>query len=272
MLPTNLKFNCGTLPQISGREVKACKPDANGFYNVTIGALNTVTRAGVIYDDESVVAAMNDPKSVFNIELRNGSLYGEIQHPTITRENMDRLTVIDSEKVSHFFNRIWVDENPTEVEGRNIYLIKAQIRPAGPYGDVLVRDLEDPYTNNAFSIRSLCTKLPDRGDGIERRKVLCITTFDHVLCCGVAGAEKRYFAGNESLEIPVTVKELYQLAENNAGNEAFTLPKSEIDRIVKMNDANNLSICNVPIYSVGKKSYMSEDGRIHPKASLFFKE
>ena len=201
-LSPNLKFSCGALPIANGYQVKSLTPDENGCYDVVLGCVGAPTRANVIYESDSLVKAMSDSDSRFNICLRDGNLFGEWGHPVINGKNdIPRLLRIDEKYISHLFVKIWIDDKPIFIKGKEGYPIRAKVKPMGPYGDVLEKSLKDPLANTAFSIRSLC--LPSTGPDrqYEYRKVQMVITFDAVNAPGFEMATKRYVTAQESFMV-----------------------------------------------------------------------
>lgn len=222
-LPQNLKFSCGSLETNYGHKLRAAKPDADGTYEVVISAIGCPTRCGVIYEPESLVAAMNDPESRFNICLKDANLFGEYGHPVIrTKDDMPRLMQIDEHYTSHYFTKIWIDDSePLMIDGFEGYPIRAKIKPSGPYGEVLRKQLEDPMQNTAFSLRSLCLPSSGRDNRYEYRKVQLLVTFDAVCAPGYQAATKRYVAGTEAFqEIPVDREILEHAVTARSGMES----------------------------------------------------
>lgn len=205
-LPNQYKFSCGSLETNYGQKIHALKPDADGAYEVVVGGLGCPTRNNVIYDVDSTIRAMSDPDSRFHICLQDGNLAGEYGHPVIsTKEDMPRLMRIDEHYISHYFTKIWVDDSsPINIGGMEGYPIRAKVKPTGPYGEILRKQLEDPHHNTSFSIRSLCLPMNGRDSRYEYRKVQVVVTFDAVSAPGYQIATKRYVPGTESFaEIPV---------------------------------------------------------------------
>ena len=144
-MDNNLRFTCGEIGTVNGHTIKALTPDENGAYTVVVGALEIPTRNNVVYDSDSLIRAMSDPTSRFNICLKDGCLAGEYGHPVIkTSEDMSRLLMIDEHYISHYFQKIWVDETPVTIKGKQGYRIMAKVKPYGPYGAYLEKSLRDP--------------------------------------------------------------------------------------------------------------------------------
>lgn len=193
----NFRFSCGELDTINGYKLKAAVPDENGFYTICVGCIGAPTQNSVIYDPESTIAAMNDSNSRFNKSLREGYLHGEWGHPVIDNANdpkqMARLLRIDEHYISHYFGKIWVDEQEVKMENGEIgYRIMAKVKPAGPYGEYLERSLRDPHANTSFSVRCVCLPMVGPRKECEYRKVMMMITFDAVHAPGFAIANKRY--------------------------------------------------------------------------------
>ena len=71
-MDNNLRFTCGEIGTVNGHTIKALTPDENGAYTVVVGALEIPTRNNVVYDSDSLIRAMSDPTSRFNICLKDG--------------------------------------------------------------------------------------------------------------------------------------------------------------------------------------------------------
>lgn len=272
-LPVNLKFSCAALTNYNGHSIKALEPDENGCYSVVLGCVGAPTRANVIYEPKSLIGAMSDPNSRFNICLRDGNLFGEWGHPDVysnNQEDIRRLLKIDESKMSHLFTKIWVDEEPVMMHGIPAYPIRALVKPCGPYGAYLEKSLRDPSINTSFSIRSLCTPGTGPESKYEYRNVQLVVTFDAVGAPGYEIASKRYSAGEESFEeINVTRKDLDGVVKNcSAGMESIMLTDRDICRIY--NDTR-VNVCGEKTTITGEHSYIGEDGKFRDCASIIYR-
>ena len=270
-LPVNLKFSCAALSTYNDHTVKALEPDENGCYPAVLGCVGAPTRAGVIYDPKSLIGAMSDPNSRFNICLRDGNLFGEWGHPDIysnNQEDIRRLLKIDESKQSHLFTKIWVDEEPVMMHGIPAYPIRALVKPCGPYGAYLEKSLRDPSINTSFSIRSLCTPGTGPDSKYEYRNVQLVVTFDAVGAPGYEIASKRYAAGNESFEeINVERKDLDRIVESHAGMEDIMLTDRDIGRIYHDTRVN---VCGQNTLLTGEHSYFDANGKLRDCASIIY--
>ena len=272
-LPPNLHFSCSALTTNHGHEIHAAKPDENGAYDVVVGAVGCPTRKNVIYDTASLVEAMSDTSGRFNICLQDGNLAGEYGHPVIkTKDDINRLLNIDESKISHYFTKIWIDnEHPVTVGGMRGLLIRAKVKPTGPYGEILRKQLEDPNHNTSFSIRSLCLPMNGSNPKYEYRQVQVVVTFDAVHAPGFEVASKRYVPANESWsDFTVSQYDLEQCLDKAVGMEsAIMLNHHDIDRIRK---PTQVLKCNDEIYqgTDGKLTLLDSQGCPIHAASLIY--
>lgn len=282
MLQQNLKFSCGAMDSINGYRLQAATPDANGCYEVIVGAIGIPTRNNVIYDPESLVKAMSDPNSRFNICLRDGNLAGEYGHPRVeTKEDLNRLFLIDEHYISHYFRKIWIDEKPLSIPGYEAHPIRALVKPAGPYGSVLEQSLKDPCINTSFSIRSLCTPVSGKDSRYTYRQVDYLITFDYVFAPGYEVTSKRYAiggrkpnaAGQESFEIDVNLNELSLCASQNsiAGLEGINMLTDADVRKLKHEREYRIGNNLVGVRLMGSASMVNVDGNLVSVASLCYR-
>ena len=274
-LNNNFKFSCSAMPTINGHELKNIKPDADGAYEVVVGAVGCPTRNNVIYDTESLIQAMNEPSGRFNICLRDGNLSGEYGHPVIkTKDDLNRLMLIDEKYISHYFTKIWVDDKPIMLHGLEGYPIRAKVVPTGPYGETLKKQLEDPHHNTAFSIRSLCLPMQGNDNRYEYRRVQIVVTFDAVHAPGFEIASKRYVGGTESFsEVNVDYDDVKGAIDSNvtAGMESVTM--ANINDLNRIAGKKKFTMNGVDIGSntTGNVSIMDTAGNIIHAASLMYR-
>lgn len=272
-LPQNLEFSCSALESNYGQKLHAVEPDETGAYEVVVGAFGCPTRNNVIYDPDSVVAAMSDPNARFNICLKDGNLAGEYGHPVIaSKQDMPRLLRIDEHYISHYFTKIWIDKTtPLNIGGVQGYPIRAKVVPTGPYGEILRKQLEDPNHNTAFSIRSLCLPMNGPDCRFEYRKVQILVTFDAVSAPGYQVATKRYVKGTEDFEMSVSRADLEHTLSSMEGMESKLMINSEdIARVYHDRDytvGGQLVARNI----TGRHSLVDGQGKIFDAASLLYR-
>ena len=192
------------LQKIGGKQ-GVLKPDEDGCYTLCIGALNSPNNKGDHYSDANSVRALFSEFSSLVRRIAKGMLKAEYRHPSVDEisgyhqeTNLGkkfkmytrRLNEINTEKICCTFRAIWLDEeNYTDYEGNKVVGIVAKIKPSGPFGPALERDLQSSGENVAFSIRSFSDDYID-GNGQSIKVIKNIVTFDHVLEQGIPCAEK----------------------------------------------------------------------------------
>ena len=268
------KFSCGILPTVKGHTLKALTPDENGAYTICVGAIGVPTRNDVVYDTDSLIAAMNDPTSRFNICLRDGCLAGEYGHPDIkSREDLPRLMQIKESMISHYFHRIWIDDtSPIHNDGMTGYRIMAKVKPYGPYGAALERSLQDPCHNTSFSIRSVILPMQGPDPKYEYRKVQLVVTFDAVHAPGFEFSNKRY-AGNESFqEVAFDRGDLESSLASCQGMEAATM-LTEAD-VMKLFGDHDITLDGRVVSTgiTGAHSLLRKDGSVVDAATMLYKK
>lgn len=164
-------------------------PDANGYYEISIGALNTYNSAGEFYTLKGA-EALFEQSSSFMRRINNGCLKSEVGHPKPTPGMSDndflrRVLSIEETNVCAHIKEVALKP----VAGNNgLVLIIGKVKPAGPKGPALKEAFENGNENVCFSIRAL-TK--DYRQGRTTYRVLHhIETFDWVTEPGIATSNK----------------------------------------------------------------------------------
>ena len=183
------------------------KPDANGYYTMPFGALNTFNSAGAYYTANEAIKLF-EASSVLQRRIKNGCLFAEMGHPKRLPGMTDddylmRLHTIEETNRCAHISKIELDfdfgkKNPRFNNPAMIGII-GTFTPAGPYADSLNRSLQNGQENVCFSIRSLTRDFYQRGKII---KVLdTIFNWDCVTEPGVDCARKWDSEGLESMAI-----------------------------------------------------------------------
>lgn len=247
-----ISFCVDTLIVKNGRKLRAIRPDEDGYYTMPLAVLGTVTQNNTYYEVEDFVEQLTSPQSVFCKCLTAGSAEGEYGHPKIALlpENLQltRLSYVDEQSVSHHIRKVWAGEK-LESGGRIIY---GKIKPKGPYGSSLKESLDDPCQNTSFSLRSIAASRHE--NGIIRRRIKHLVTFDYVTAGGYAEASKRYAPSTESFDIPITTR---QVASTISAMEQFT--NTELNEIF---GAKVVMIGNTSTTLIDKESVLlDKDGK-----------
>lgn len=224
-----IQFVVETLEVKNGKKLQNIKPDANGYFrDFPIAVLGIPSRNGALYETESFVDQMTNPTSTINIMLTDGCLFGEWGHPKLNVPNPDkaymrRLTEIREERQSHHFRKIGTGE----IFANGGTVIRADIKPTGPYREQLLDQMLDPNINSSFSLRSICSERVDRQRQLLLRTVKHLVTFDAVGAGGYAEASKRYVPCNESMQLYMSDFVTY-----NENNEASYSVESITDKTI----------------------------------------
>ena len=239
----------------AGRKLGVVRPDTNGYYTIPIAVLGTPTDNKTYYDVEEFVGQLQDPTSFINMVLTDGKLYGEYGHPPIQLMDeklvLQRLCMIDEKSVSHHISKIWTGE--TLASGGKI--LYALIKPHGPYAEPLRNNLDDPCTNTSFSLRSV-TKSRNE-NGLTKRKMQRLITFDYVTAGGYNEASKRFSPGVETFCDVSLLDNSFKVTE--AAMECFS--SSEINDIL---GATEITVMGTKTTFYDKKSALKdESGNLH---------
>ena len=175
------------------------KPDAQGWYDVILGALEYPNSYGAVYKQDPVQQLLNGD-SIFARRLRKGCLIGELGHPMPepgqTREQyLARVMRIEEKFESHTIKEVVIDTTLKDVKGNRYIGIRGKVKPSGPYHDVLIQKFADPDMNVCFSVRSF-TKDHFR-NGRREKYTTSIITWDYV---GEPGLDKANKYNSPSLE------------------------------------------------------------------------
>lgn len=196
MMPKNIQFRVETM--FINSRVGRIKPDENNVYKgLPMMVLGETTQNNTYYDPQSLVRQIQDPNTNFAKVMKRQQLYGEYGHPVFIgmndQEKIQRLMTVDEKQVSHLFTGLYTDA-PTAA---GTVVLRADIKPMGPYGATLKESLDDPLANTAFSLRSF-VNTDIKPNGLKYRTVRQLTTWDTVGTSGYASTDKAHGIGLES--------------------------------------------------------------------------
>lgn len=183
------------------------RADAAGYYPMCIGAFDVPNSRGDIYVADYARKLFENSQLVMR-RGESGYLRGEYGHPKkeggmSVKEYIARNHEIDERMVSHYFKKVWIDDkNVSDKDGNTIIAVMALVKPTGPYGDVLAKQLEGDE-NVAFSIRCFCEDVLNRRGTYDRR-IRNIITWDYVNEPGLHPANKFNSPGLESFQNTLT--------------------------------------------------------------------
>lgn len=204
MLPIAANRVTFSLNRLHGtNKVGELKKNANGYYEMVIGALNMFNSAGMYYRFDAAKQFFEESSALMR-RVKDGALRGELGHPRreanmSTQAYYARLMQIHEDKECVHFASISLDfENFKDEQGRPIVAILAEVIPSGAFGYVLEKKFANPLENICFSIRSFTD---DRMEGgIINRYIRTIVTFDYVNEPGMSVAKKWNSPALESME------------------------------------------------------------------------
>jgi len=221
-----ISFVVDVLAIKNGRKLGRVRPDDNGYYTIPLAVLGTVTDNRTYYEVEDFVAQITGENTFFNRCLRDGKCFGEYGHPEIfllpESQQIERLLKIFEKNVSHQIGKVWTGDK-LETGGRIVYGL---IKPSGPYGDTLKQSLDDPCLNTAFSLRSVASSVNQ--NGVTRRRIKALVTFDYVCAGGYSEAAKRYAPGVESAKVEIILTTQGRVMSTSAME---TLTDTELNEI-----------------------------------------
>lgn len=210
-------------------------PDAAGYYTVVLGAYNAYNTMGMFYDLQSAVPFFQEGSPLMRM-LGKGVLRGEYKHPepdnSIADANhrekvyIDRICKIDSDRVAFHIRNLKLEDGHKDEQGRPIVLVIGEVRPSGPFKDILKDALENEHENVYFSVRSMTMDDMIRGVKYTRK----IVTWDFVNEGGIYSANKYNAPGLESFgDIDITPSVLWELADEQSHQRAMGMESSETD-------------------------------------------
>ena len=170
--------------------------DDKGYYRVILGAIDAFNTAGDFYLSDGVKDLIDNQSHSLSRRLKSGYLKGECGHPSYQTgmskaDFFARNLRIELSNTSHHIRELILTptKEPSGFPGKGTtILIEGWIKPSGPLGDALKKDLDNPDQNVPFSIRSFTQD--SNVNGINTKKILQIVTWDWVLEPGIQTANK----------------------------------------------------------------------------------
>lgn len=233
----------GEVPNLFKSEV-----DKDGYFVVCVGALNAHNSRGEYYVADQAKDLV-EKNSVLSDRAKRGVLRSEYGHPKwephwTEQEFIYRLKHYDEDRICGTMYGLYFDEDYTDVknigDGHNRVLpILAKLRPTGPLGNSLEKDLLDPHMNVAFSVRS--TVDAHRVNNKWYKKITNLLAFDQVVDGGISIANQ----GDCPRNVSVPSMESISLPLQCTGDSCPT----------DLKDKTNL----VPMFSLESLNIMVED-------------
>jgi hypothetical protein len=248
----SIKFTATKLTNTG--KVGNLKPDADGYYELIIGGLNTFNSAGEYYTLNGAEELFKQ-SSIFMRRVSNGCLKGEVGHPKrqpgmSMDDYVSRILSIDEGNVCAHFKEVWLDtdfgkKNP-KFNNNALVAIMAKVKPAGPKADSLANSLSNSSENVCFSIRALTKDHYERGQTYRvLQQIIC---WDNVAEPGISIANKWDSPSLESMnDIIVREHSLKRIINHEvpvATESSIELARECLDII---NDTRGLKLSTLPL-------------------------
>lgn len=183
--------------------IGSIKPDANGYREVVLGAMNVNNSGGAFYPLEPVKNLMLSNSSLMR-RLKDRALRSEYGHPR--RENMSPvqfltrvLDILESNTCNHILKLDLDEERILDKDtGVKVAAVVGWIAPSGPHGEALERQFDNPEENVCYSVRSI-TNDHYNAQGQLVKIIKEIVTWDYVNEPGIVYAKKSYSPSLESI-------------------------------------------------------------------------
>lgn len=213
-------FSATKLPMLNKKG--EIKPDADGYYELVVGGLNTFNNSGAWYYTIEGCRELFGPGSLINRRIANGCLRAEVNHPRQKPGEKDdafmaRMLDIDRDNVCAHFKEIWLDENFGKnnpvYKNPGLIAIMAKVKPSEPKGHILRESMENPHENVCFSIRAMADEAYQYGKRI--RVLREVVSIDFINEGGILVASKWDSPACESIDnhsIEVTRKLLERIS------------------------------------------------------------
>lgn len=187
----SITYSCTAL--VGTNKVGDLKPDANGYYEVVLGALQAFNSAGQFYPLQEAKQLFESSSSLMR-RISNGALRGENGHPRYQEGMSERAwfarvnDIFEPNCCVHHAEVNLSYDSMKDPQGRPVVAVIGKIKPSGAGERFLERQLENPKENVCFSIRSFTN---DRMEaGIVKKYLKHIVTWDYVNEPGIAVANK----------------------------------------------------------------------------------
>lgn len=187
---------------VGSTKIGTIKPDANGYREVVLGAMNVDNSAGAFYPLEPVKNLLLSNSSLMR-RLKDRALRSEYGHPRRNGmspvEFLTRVLDIHEQSTCNHILKLELDEERIVDKTNNtkVAAIIGWITPSGPYGEALEKQFENPEENVCYSIRSITNDSTD-STGKVIKVIKEIVTWDYVNEPGISYAKKTYSPSLES--------------------------------------------------------------------------
>lgn len=177
-------------------QIGTIKPDANGYYEVILGAFNINNSGGAYYPLEPVKDLLLSSSNLMR-RIKDRALRSEYGHPRKgamrPAEFLARVMDILEENTCNHIMKIELDEKRVVDPNTNstAAVIVGWVYPSGPRGPVLEKQFANPHESVSYSIRSI-TNDHFNASGTLIKEIKEIVTWDYVNEPGIHLAKKGF--------------------------------------------------------------------------------
>lgn len=215
------QYACISYPGVN--QTKGMKANADGYWDVVVGGFDLTNPAGEYFPmTDAVKRIFEDDFSLIRKRLLNNQLYSEYGHPKLAGLNnqqiLQRIAHIEETMRCNFIRSITLKAAKDD-QGTDFIAVWANITPAGPYAEPLLKSMTNPDENVAWSVRSFSK--PGFYKGRAATILTDVVNYDNVTSPGVAQATQFKTATMQSLQYLKDTKVLltdedFRLAEQLA--------------------------------------------------------
>lgn len=186
-------FSLSCTALVGTNKAGTLKCDADGYYQMVLGALDVYNSGGAFYPEASARHLFAQSSSLMR-RIASGNLRGECGHPRpqpgwSMDDFVNRVRDIYEPNVCMHIRKVTVDYSTyRNANGQPIITIIGEVKPSGPMGPALKESIENRHEDVCFSVRSLTNDV--YRNGRVEKNFRMIVTWDYVNEPGLAQAHK----------------------------------------------------------------------------------
>lgn len=154
--PMNQFATYTAVKQPTNEELQKIQPDSTGYWPVVLGGFNLANEHGEFYEFTNKVKSLFEDDSIMLRRLKKGLCCAEYGHPKLEglndKQKVARVAFIDGDRICNHIRKVTLESTVDEFK-KPIVLVKGEIRPDGPFGNVVADQLNNPCRNVAYSGR-----------------------------------------------------------------------------------------------------------------------
>jgi hypothetical protein len=155
--PMSAQFATYTAVKQPGpNELAKIQPDATGYWPMVLGGFNIANEHGEFYEFNNKIKSLFEDDSIMLRRLKKGLCCAEYGHPKLEglndKQQVARVAHIDGDRICNHIRKV-VLESAVDEFRKPVVLVRGEIAPDGPFGDIVDRQLKNPCRNVAYSGR-----------------------------------------------------------------------------------------------------------------------